>query len=152
VVGPTDSGKSLGLKGTMRPPIRVLLGKVGLDTHDRGIKLVALWLRDAGMEVSYIGPYHTPEDLAAVAAQEDVDVVGVSFLDGGHLGWSQDLLTAMADRKAGDIPIVVGGTVSSEDRQSLMAEGIFDVAPPGTPLTAVVAMFERAAMSRRRTA
>ena len=102
------------------------------------------------MEVSYIGPYHAPEDLASVAAQEDVDVVGVSFLDGGHMGWSKDLLTAMADRDAGDIPVVVGGTVSAEDRQSLMAEGVFDVAPPGTPLAAIVTMFERAAKSRSR--
>ena len=133
-----------------RPPIRVLLGKVGLDTHDRGIKLVALWLRDAGMEVSYIGPYHSPEELASVAAQEDVDVVGVSFLDGGHIGWSHDLLAAMADRHARDIPVVVGGTVSPEDQQSLIADGIFDVAPPGTPLNEVVAMFERAAEARQR--
>jgi methylmalonyl-CoA mutase C-terminal domain/subunit len=129
----------------MSSPIRVLLGKVGLDTHDRGIKLVALWLRDAGMEVSYIGPYHAPEELARVAAQEDVDVVGVSFLDGGHMGWSEDLLASMAAQDASDIPVIVGGTVSEDDRRSLLAAGIFDVAPPGTPLDKVVEMFRRAA-------
>ena len=144
MVGTTGARQSVRLKPRMTTPIRVLLGKVGLDTHDRGIKLVALWLRDAGMEVSYIGPYHSPEDLAAVAAQEDVDVVGVSFLDGGHLGWSEDLLAAMRERDAGDIPVVVGGTVSESDRQLLLAAGIFDVAPPGTPLGTVVDMFRRA--------
>lgn len=149
MVSPADAGKGVGLTA-VPAPIRVLLGKVGLDTHDRGIKLVALWLRDAGMEVSYLGPYHSPEDLASVAAQEDVDVVGVSFLDGGHLGWSQDLLAAMDTRQAADIPIIVGGTISAEDRESLMSEGIFEVAPPGTPLETIVTMFERAAQSRNR--
>jgi len=129
----------------MRSPIRVLLGKVGLDTHDRGIKLVALWLRDAGMEVSYIGPYHSPEELAEVAAQEDVDVVGVSFLDGGHIGWSEDLLASMRAHGASDIPVIVGGTVSEDDRRLLLTAGIFDVAPPGTPLDIVVEIFRRAA-------
>ena len=69
-----------------RAPIRVLLSKIGLDTHDRGIKLVAAWLRDAGMEVIYLGPYRTAEEVASVAVQEDVAVIGTSFLDGGHAG------------------------------------------------------------------
>jgi methylmalonyl-CoA mutase C-terminal domain/subunit len=126
-------------------PIRVLLSKIGLDTHDRGIKLVAAWLRDAGMEVIYLGPYRSPEEVAAVAVQEDVAVIGTSFLDGGHDGWTRDLLSALEAAEAGDVPVIVGGIVPVDDEAQLLDIGIAAVLHPGTPMLEVVAAFERAA-------
>lgn len=130
---------------TTSRPRRVLLSKIGLDTHDRGIKLVAAWLRDAGMEVIYLGPYKTVDDVVAVALQEDVDVIGVSFLDGGHCGWVADLQQALAAENSGDVPVVVGGIIPDEDEVRLMEIGIAAVVRPGTPMEEVVAAFERAA-------
>lgn len=127
------------------PPVRVLLSKIGLDTHDRGIKLVAAWLRDAGMEVIYLGPYKTVEEVTAVAAQEDVAVIGTSFLDGGHCGWIVDLLASLESTDASDIPVIVGGIVPADDEATLLKLGVAAVLHPGTPMKEVVAAFERAA-------
>jgi methylmalonyl-CoA mutase C-terminal domain/subunit len=123
----------------------VLLSKIGLDTHDRGIKLVAAWLRDAGMEVIYLGPYKTVEEVVAVAVQEDVDVIGTSFLDGGHCGWAEDLLRALADEDAGDVPVVVGGIIPEDDEVRLTEAGVAAVVGPGTPMHEMVETFERVA-------
>ena len=126
-----------------RAPIRVLLSKIGLDTHDRGIKLVAAWLRDAGMEVIYLGPYRTAEEVAAVAVQEDVAVIGTSFLDGGHDGWTRDLLAALAEVGAADVPVILGGIVPPDDEAQLLELGVAAVLHPGTPMLEVVTAFER---------
>jgi methylmalonyl-CoA mutase C-terminal domain/subunit len=123
----------------------VLLSKIGLDTHDRGIKLVAAWLRDAGMEVIYLGPYKTVEEVSSVAAQEDVDVIGTSFLDGGHCGWIADLFAALEDDDAVDIPVIVGGIVPAEDEEALLDIGVAAVLHPGTPMQDVIAAFREAA-------
>jgi len=123
---------------------RILLSKIGLDTHDRGIKLVAAWLRDAGMEVIYLGPYRTVEEVVAVALQEDVDVIGASFLDGGHCGWVEDLLQALDEEDSGDVPVVVGGIIPDEDVTRLTELGVAAVVRPGTPMEEVVAAFVQA--------
>jgi methylmalonyl-CoA mutase C-terminal domain/subunit len=129
-------------------PIRVLLSKVGLDTHDRGIKLVAVWLRNAGMEIIDLGPYRSAEEVAVAAAQEDVDVIGTSYLDGGHIGWTQDLIEHLRILGADDVRVVVGGTIPHDDVPVLLAMGVSSVILPGTPMTDVVAAVEAAARSR----
>ncbi len=131
------------------PPVRVLLSKIGLDTHDRGIKLVAAWLRDSGMEVIYLGPYKTVEEVASVAAQEDVDVVGTSFLDGGHCGWIGDLFAELGTVDAADIPVIVGGIVPEDDERILRELGVAEVVHPGTPMDEVVEAFRTA--GKRKT-
>ena len=128
--------------------VRVLLSKIGLDTHDRGIKLVAAWLRDAGMEVIYLDPYRTPEEVARVAVQEDVDVVGTSFLDGGQVGWTTELVGNLRELGAAQIPVVVGGVMPADDVLALEQLGVFAVILPGTPFADVVDTFVRAAVEQ----
>ncbi|MBX6331038.1 MAG: cobalamin B12-binding domain-containing protein [Gemmatimonadaceae bacterium] len=122
----------------MQRPIRVLIAKPGLDGHDRGAKVVAAALRDAGMEVIYTGLHQTPEMIASAAIQEDVDVVGLSILSGAHMTLFprvQELL-----RKAGrdDILITGGGIIPKEDIDALHAQGIGKLFGPGTPTSELV--------------
>lgn len=118
---------------------RILLAKPGLDGHDRGVKLIARALRDAGLEVIYTGLRQRPEAIAAAAVSEDVDMVGLSVLSGAHVGLTRRTLKALADHGAEDIPVVVGGTVPSSDAAVLQEMGVVDVFPTGTPLEDVVA-------------
>src|SRR5680860_375341 len=97
----------------MRMPIRVLIAKPGLDGHDRGAKVVARVLRDAGYEVIYTGIRQRPAEIAAAAIQEDVDVIGLSVLSGAHLGLTRKVLAALVEQGVSDIPVVVGGTTVS---------------------------------------
>ena len=106
--------------------VRVLVAKVGLDGHDRGIKVVARLLRDAGMEVVYTGLFQTPESVAVAAIQEDVDVVGLSMLSGAHLTLAPLVVTALRERGS-DIPVIVGGIVPANDVDELRARGVADV-------------------------
>jgi methylmalonyl-CoA mutase C-terminal domain/subunit len=109
-------------------PIRVLIAKPGLDGHDRGAKVVALALRDAGFEVIYSGLHRSVEQIVEAAIQEDVDVVGLSILSGAHLALSEKILARL--RMAGaEIPIVVGGNIPRRDREALSALGVADVFP-----------------------
>jgi methylmalonyl-CoA mutase C-terminal domain/subunit len=110
--------------------IRVLVAKVGLDGHDRGIKVVARLLRDAGMEVVYTGLFQTPETVAIAAIQEDVDVVGLSMLSGAHLTLAP-LVVASLRAKGSDIPVVVGGIVPSNDLKDMKQAGVAAVFGPG---------------------
>jgi len=110
--------------------VRVLVAKVGLDGHDRGIKVVARLLRDAGMEVVYTGLFQTPETVAIAAIQEDVDVVGLSMLSGAHLTLAP-LVVAALRSKGSDIPVVVGGIVPNNDLDDMKAAGIAAVFGPG---------------------
>jgi methylmalonyl-CoA mutase C-terminal domain/subunit len=119
-------------------PARVLIAKPGLDGHDRGAKLIARALRDAGFEVIYLGLRQKPEVIAAVAAQEDVDVVGLSILSGAHVGLTQKTAAALRAAGAGDIKLVVGGTIPQRDIPTLEAAGVDGVFPTGTPLETVV--------------
>jgi methylmalonyl-CoA mutase, C-terminal domain len=111
------------------PRIRVLMAKVGLDGHDRGVKVVARALRDAGFEVVYTGLHRTPEEVAIAAVQEDVDVVGVSILSGAHMALVPPLLDELRANDAADIKVLVGGVIPEADRRTLRelgAAAIFD--------------------------
>jgi len=120
------------------PPVRVLLAKVGLDGHDRGLRVVARILRDGGFEVIYAGLRQTPDMIAAAAAQEDVDVVGVSMHNGAHLTLAPAVVAAL--RAAGlGTPVVVGGIVPDADRAAMTAAGIAAVLGPGASNDEVVA-------------
>ena len=115
----------------------MVLAKPGLDGHDRGIKVVAMALRDAGAEVIYLGLRRTPEEIWRAAVDEDADVVGVSVLSGAHVALAEALLTERARVGAG-IPLVVGGTVPADDARALRAMGVEAVHPVGTSLPDVV--------------
>lgn len=119
-------------------PIRVLVGKPGLDGHDRGAKLVARALRDAGFEVIYLGIRQRPETIAAVAVQEDVRIVGLSILSGAHVALTKKTAAALRDAGADDVILVVGGTIGQRDVPTLQAAGAAAVYPTGTPLEDIV--------------
>ena len=108
-------------------PIRVLVAKVGLDGHDRGAKVVARCLRDAGMEVVYTGLHRTPEEVVAAAVQEDVDVLGISILSGAHLTLFPRVLDLMRGAGAGDMLLVAGGVIPDEDVSVLRELGVAEV-------------------------
>ena len=119
-------------------PTRVLVAKPGLDGHDRGAKLVARALRDAGFEVIYTGIRQRPEAIAAVAVQEDVRVVGLSILSGAHVPLTKKTADALRAAGADDIVLVVGGTIPQKDVARLEAAGAAAVYPTGTPLETLI--------------
>lgn len=119
-------------------PPRVLVAKPGLDGHDRGAKLVARALRDAGFEVIYTGIRQRPSEIAAVATQEDVQVVGLSILSGSHLGLTRKTIEALEASGAEGIRVVVGGTIPSTDVPKLLEAGASAVFPTGTQIDALV--------------
>ena len=129
-------------------PIRVLIAKVGLDGHDRGAKVVARCLRDAGMEVIYTGLHRTPEEVVAAAVQEDVDVLGISLLSGAHMTLVPRIVELMRQARAGDVRLVVGGVVPDEDIPALRAMGVADVILQDTPPDEVVARVRELAASQ----
>lgn len=116
-------------------PIRVLIAKPGLDGHDRGAKVMARALRDAGFEVVYTGLFQTPEMIAAAALQEDVDVVGLSILSGAHMVLFPRIIDALRERGVDDVLIVAGGTIPDDDIQPLLELGVSAVFGPGTSLS-----------------
>jgi methylmalonyl-CoA mutase, C-terminal domain len=118
-------------------PPRVLLAKPGLDGHDRGIKVIAMALRDAGAEVIYLGLRRTAPEIAAAAVQDDVDVIGLSFLSGAHVPLTADLVQAL-DAEGVRIPIVVGGTIPESDAATLFDLGVAAVYPVGAGLPEVI--------------
>lgn len=119
-------------------PIRVLLGKVGLDGHDRGVKLVARALRDAGVEVVYTGLHQTPEQVVNTAIQEDVDAIGLSVLSGAHNYLLPRVLELLKEKEAEDIVVFGGGIVPDDDRPRLQKAGVKALFPPGTSMTEIV--------------
>jgi methylmalonyl-CoA mutase C-terminal domain/subunit len=124
-------------------PIRVLVAKPGLDGHDRGAKVVAAALRDAGMEVIYTGLHQTPEMIATAAIQEDVDVVGLSILSGAHMTLFPRVRALLAEAGRDDILITGGGIIPREDMDALKAEGIGELFGPGTPTSALAEYIQR---------
>ena len=116
----------------MTRPIRVLVAKPGLDGHDRGAKVVAAALRDAGMEVIYTGLHQTPEMIATAAVQEDVDVVGLSILSGAHMTLFPRVLTLLKEQGRDDILLTGGGIIPKEDMDALKAQGVGELFGPGT--------------------
>ncbi len=119
-------------------PIRVLVAKAGLDGHDRGAKIIARALRDAGMEVLYTGLRKTPESIVQAAIQEDVDCIGLSILSGAHNALVPRMMALLKEQKAEDILVVLGGTIPQADIPGLQAQGVAAVFGPGTPLDSVV--------------
>jgi methylmalonyl-CoA mutase C-terminal domain/subunit len=122
----------------MQRTYRVVIAKPGLDGHDRGIKVVAMALRDAGAEVVYLGLRRTPEEIWRAAVDEDADVVGVSVLSGAHVALAEELLAERGRVGAGETPLVVGGTIPTEDAVVLRAMGVEAVHPVGASLPEVV--------------
>lgn len=116
----------------MSAPKRVLIAKPGLDGHDRGAKVVARALRDAGFEVIYTGLRQTPEQIALAAVQEDVDAVGLSSLSGAHLQLFPEVVEALRARGASDVLVFGGGVIPSDDMSFLVGRGVDRVFPPGT--------------------
>jgi methylmalonyl-CoA mutase C-terminal domain/subunit len=127
--------------------IRVLVAKVGLDGHDRGVKVVSRILRDAGMEVIYTGLRQTPEMVVASAIDEDVDVIGLSMLSGAHLSLAPRVVELLRERGV-DIPLVVGGIIPDQDIPRLLDAGVAAVLHPGASAEAVVAAVRDAASTR----
>ncbi len=128
-------------------PIRVVLAKLGLDGHDRGIQVVARALRDAGMEVIYTGLWQKAADVVRAVEDEDADVLGVSILSGAHLTLVTTLVQTLAGRGLGHVRVIVGGIIPEADIQALEALGVAKVFTPGTPLPEI-AEFIRAAVVR----
>lgn len=120
-------------------PIRVLIAKPGLDGHDRGAKVVAAALRDAGMEVIYTGLHQTPEMIATAAIQEDVDVIGLSILSGAHMTLFPRVLALVHEQGRDDILITGGGILPAEDIEELQKQGIGRLFGPGTATTDLIA-------------
>ena len=128
--------------------IRVLLAKVGLDGHDRGVKVVARVLRDAGMDVVYTGLHRTPGEVVQAAVQEDVDVLGVSLLSGAHMTIIPEILEQLKETGAADIRVVVGGVMPDDDIDALKEMGVAEVLLQDTPPDAIVATLRRVVARR----
>ncbi len=118
-------------------PIRVLIAKVGLDGHDRGAKVIASSLRDAGMEVIYTGLRQTPEMVVNAALQEDVDVIGISILSGAHNTVFPKVIQFMKDKELNDVLLIGGGIIPDDDMQTLNQQGVAKLFPPGTNTTEI---------------
>ncbi len=118
--------------------IRVVIAKPGLDGHDRGAKIIARALRDAGMEVVYTGLHQTPEQIVETAIQEDADAVGVSILSGAHMTLVPRILEGLREQGADDVLVVVGGTIPTDDAAALKEMGVAEVFTPGAPTSAIV--------------
>lgn len=119
-------------------PIRVLIGKVGLDGHDRGVKLIARALRDAGVEVIYTGLHQTPEQVVTTAIQEDVDAIGLGILSGAHNSLFARVLELLKEQGATDIVVFGGGIIPDEDVPKLKAAGVRALFRPGAPMSEIV--------------
>ena len=122
----------------MPRPIRVLVAKPGLDGHDRGAKIIARALRDAGMEVIYTGLRQTPEMIVNAALQEDVQVIGLSILSGAHNAIVPRVIELLREREMTDVKVVVGGIIPDEDAETLKRQGVAAVFQPGASLDAIV--------------
>lgn len=119
-------------------PIRVLIAKPGLDGHDRGAKVIARALRDAGMEVIYTGLHQTPERIVEAALQEDVEYIGLSILSGAHTVLVPRLMAALVERGMDDVKVIVGGIIPAEDVAGLEEAGVAGIFPPGSSLDSIV--------------
>ena len=129
--------------------IRVLLGKIGLDGHDRGIRMIAAWLRDAGMEVVYIGTHQAPEGVAQVTIEEDMDVIGLSFQGADHVPLVRLMVREMKKEHLEDRLLVVGGNIPKRDIALLKEVGVDEVFPSGTPMTTCVDYIRENARRKR---
>jgi methylmalonyl-CoA mutase C-terminal domain/subunit len=122
----------------MAQKIRVVVAKPGLDGHDRGAKIIARALRDAGMEVIYTGLHQTPEQIVETAIQEDADAVGISILSGAHMTLVPRIIDLLREQGAEDMIVIVGGTIPNDDVAELKEKGVAEVFGPGAPTTEIV--------------
>ena len=122
----------------MAGPIRVVIAKPGLDGHDRGAKIIARALRDAGMEVVYTGLHQLPEQIVETALQEDADAIGISILSGAHMTLVPRIMNLLADAGARDMVVVLGGTIPADDAAELKELGVAEVFGPGSPTSTIV--------------
>jgi methylmalonyl-CoA mutase C-terminal domain/subunit len=127
-----------------RKKIRVLLAKAGLDGHDRGIKVIAMALRDAGMEVVYLGLRRTPEEIVSAALEEDVDVIGISLLSGAHNVLFPAVLSLMKKKRLGGMLLIGGGIIPDEDQVSLRKKGVAAIFTPGAETGEIVRLIQEA--------
>jgi methylmalonyl-CoA mutase C-terminal domain/subunit len=130
------------------PPIRILVAKPGLDGHDRGAKVVARGLRDAGMEVIYTGLHRSPVQIAEAALQEDAAVIGLSVLSGAHISLVPKVVAALQERGMDDVLVVVGGIIPDGDVETLEADGVAKVFGPGSRISDIVAYIQESAPRR----
>ncbi len=122
--------------------VRVLVAKPGLDGHDRGARVVAYGLRDAGFEVIYTGLRQSPEQIATAAVQEDVDVIGLSVLSGAHLALTRKVIETLEGLGGADIPILIGGLIPEGDKPALREMGVAEVFTAGTPISSIASFIE----------
>ena len=130
--------------------IRILTAKVGLDGHDRGVKVISRALRDAGVEVIYTGLHQTPEQIAETVIQEDADAVGLSILSGAHMTLVPRIIETLATRGAGDVLVFAGGIIPEADIPELKRVGVAEIFTPGAPLNDITEWIEKA-LDRRET-
>lgn len=123
-------------------PIKVVLAKIGLDGHDRGINMITMWLRDAGMEVIYLGRFLTEEEVAVAAVQEAAEIIGLSFLGGEHLFEVAKVVKTMKEKNL-HIPLVIGGIIPERDFPKLKEMGVSAIFTPGTPMEQIVREVKR---------
>ena len=128
--------------------IRVVVAKPGLDGHDRGAKIIARALRDAGMEVIYTGLHQTPEQIVETVLQEDADAVGLSILSGAHMTLVPKVIELLEEQDAGDVVVTVGGTIPAQDIEELKSLGVAEVFTPGAPTQAIIDFIENAVGER----
>jgi len=122
--------------------VRVVIAKVGLDGHDRGAKVIARALRDAGMEVIYTGLHQTPEQIVETAIQEDADAVGISILSGAHMTLVPRIVDLLRERDASEVLVLVGGTIPADDVVELKRLGVAEVFTPGAPTREIVTFLQ----------
>jgi len=134
---------------TTRRKIKVLIAKIGLDGHDRGAKVIARALRDAGFEVIYTGLRQTVDQVVAAAIQEDVDIIGVNQHEGSHIYIARKLIEKLREQGADDIPVVMGGSIPVIDIDTLKSIGVAEVFLPGTPISEIVEKLKALAEKRR---
>ena len=134
----------------MNRPIRVLIAKVGLDGHDRGAKVIASFLRDAGMEVIYTGLRQTPEMVVNAALQEDVDVIGVSILSGAHMTFFSSFINLLKEKKLDNVLLTGGGIIPTDDMNKLIALGCGKLFPPGTDTKEIIGYIKTEVSTRRK--
>jgi methylmalonyl-CoA mutase C-terminal domain/subunit len=132
--------------------IRVVVAKPGLDGHDRGAKIIARALRDAGMEVVYTGLHQTPEQIVETALQEDADAVGLSILSGAHMTLVPRIIELLKEQEAEEIVVVLGGTIPNQDIPELKELGVAEVFTPGAPTQAIVDFIQEHVGEQRATA
>ena len=123
---------------TSAPPVRVLVAKPGLDGHDRGAKVIARALRDAGMEVIYTGLRQTPEQVVNAALQEDVEFIGLSILSGAHTAIIPRVMKLIEQKEMDDVQVILGGIIPDEDTEAMKRLGVAAVFQPGTPLESII--------------